>query len=91
MNAESGLITSLEPTSGEAFDGHHFCSIVDHDLVQGIAVDTYSADKAYDDCNNHYHLESQKLHYATHLKKTRIEKMDSHKRVWAGNDRDSAI
>jgi len=82
MNAESGLITSLEPTSGEAFDGHHFCSLVDHDLAQGLPVNTYAADKAYDDSNNHYHLESQKLHSAIHLKKTRIEKMDPHKRVW---------
>lgn len=28
MNARSGLITSLEVTSGEACDGHHFCSLV---------------------------------------------------------------
>jgi len=82
MNAENGLITSLEATSGEAFDGHHFCSLVDHDLAQGLPVDTYAADRAYDDSNNHYHLVSQKLHSALHLKKTRTEKMDSHKRVW---------
>ncbi|MBN2876615.1 MAG: transposase, partial [Bacilli bacterium] len=31
MNAETGLISSLETTSGEAFDGHHFCSLVDKD------------------------------------------------------------
>ncbi len=82
MNAESGLITSLEVTSGEAFDGHHFCPLVDHDLAQGLPVDTYATDKAYDDSNNHYHLESQKLHAAIHLKKTRIEKRDPHKQVW---------
>ena len=82
MNAESGLITSLETTSGEAYDGHHFCSLVDHDLEQKLPVDTYAADKGYDDSNNHYHLESQGLHSAIHLKKTRTEKKDSHKRVW---------
>ena len=82
MNFESGLITSLEITSGEAFDGHHFCSLVDHDLALGLPVNTYAADKAYDDGDNHYHLESKELHSAIHLKKTRTEKKDPHKWVW---------
>ena len=82
MNAENGIITSLETTSGEAYDGHHFCVLVDHDLEQELPVDTYAADKGYDDSNNHYHLESQRLQSAIHLKKTRIEKKDSHKKVW---------
>jgi hypothetical protein len=54
MNSESGIITSLKVTSGEAYDGHHFCSLVDHDLEQGLPVDTYAGDKGYDDSNNHY-------------------------------------
>jgi len=81
MNAESGLITSLETTSGEAYDGHHFCSRVDHDLAQGLPVDTYAADQGYADGDNHYHLELKKLHSAIHLKKTRTEKKDAHKQV----------
>jgi hypothetical protein len=40
MNSESGLITSLEVTSGEVYDGYHFCSLVDHDLEQELPVDT---------------------------------------------------
>jgi len=71
MNAESGIITSVETTTGEAYDGHHFCSLVDHDLAQELPVDTYAADKGYDDGDNHYHLELKKLHSAIHLKKTR--------------------
>jgi len=82
MNAASGLITSLEVTSGEAYDGHHFRSLVDRDLDQGLPVDTYAADKGYDDSENHYHLSSRSLHSAIHLKRTRTEKKDSHKRVW---------
>ncbi|HOO50942.1 MAG TPA: transposase, partial [Alphaproteobacteria bacterium] len=62
LNAESGMITSLKVTSGEAYDGHHFCSLVDHDLAQGLPVDTYAADKGYDDGDNHYYLELKKLH-----------------------------
>lgn len=81
MNAESGIITSLETTSGEAYDGYTFCILVDHDLEQELPVDTYTADKSYDDKNNHYHLEIKRLQSAIHLKKTRIEKKDSHKKV----------
>jgi len=71
MNAESGLITSLEVSSREAFGGHHFCSLVDHDLEQQLPVQTYTGDKGYDDGDNHYHLERHRLHSAIRLKKTR--------------------
>ncbi|RJQ41712.1 MAG: IS4/IS5 family transposase [Anaerolineaceae bacterium] len=82
LNAESGLITSLETTSGEAWDGQPFCSLVDHDLQQKLPVDTYAADKGYDDGNNHFYLEYRGLHSAIHLKDTRIEKKDDNKEVW---------
>jgi transposase, IS5 family len=82
LNAENGLITSLEATSGEVYDGHHFCRLVDHDLEQKLPVDTYSGDKGYDDGNNHYYLELCGLHSAIRLKKTRTEKKDVNKQVW---------
>jgi IS5 family transposase len=82
LNAESGLITSLETTSGEAYDGHHFTTLVDHDLKQELPVETYAADKAYDDGENHYNLEVRGLHSAIRLKKTRTEKKDDNKQVW---------
>lgn len=82
LNAESGLITSLEATSGEAYDGHHFSSLVDHDLEQHLPVETYAADKGYDDGNNHYHLELHELHSAIRLKDNRLRKKDGNKAVW---------
>jgi IS5 family transposase len=82
LNAENGLITSLETTSGEAYDGHHFCSLVDHDLEQELPAETYTGDKGYDDGNNHYYLELRQLHSAIRLKKTRTEKKDDHKQIW---------
>jgi hypothetical protein len=82
LNAENGLITSLEITSGEAYDGHHFTNLVDHDLAQALPVETYTADKAYDDGENHYNLEVRGLHSAIRLKKTRTEKKDDNKQVW---------
>jgi hypothetical protein len=35
LNAATGLITSLEITLGEAYDGDHFRSLVDHVLAKG--------------------------------------------------------
>ena len=82
LNAEAGIVTSLEVTSGEAYDGDHFCSLVDHDLKQSLPVDTYTGDKGYDDGDNHYHLELRGLHSAIRLKKNRIEKKDDNKEIW---------
>ena len=82
LNAENGLITSLETSSGQAYDGHHFTSLVDHDLEQQLPVEIYTADKAYDDGENHYNLEVRGLHSAIRLKKTRTNKKDDAKMVW---------
>jgi len=82
MNAENGLITSLVTSSGEAYDGHFFCSLVDQDLVQQLPVETYAGDKGYDDSENHYYLELKKLHSAIHLMKSRTAKKDVNKLPW---------
>jgi IS5 family transposase len=82
MNAQNGIITSLETTSGGAYDGHHFCPLVDHDLEQKLPVETYAGDKGYDDGNNHFYLELRGLHSAIRLKRTRTEKKDNNKQVW---------
>ena len=82
LNAENNLITSLEATSGEVYDGHHFTGLVDHDLGQALPVEIYAADKGYDDGENHYNLEVRGLHSAIRLTKTRTEKKDNNKQVW---------
>jgi IS5 family transposase len=82
LNAENGLITSLEVTSGEAYDGHHFRALVDHDLEQQLPVKTYAADKGYDAGDNHDHLELRGLHSAIRLMRTRTEKKDDNKQIW---------
>lgn len=82
LNAENGLITSLETTSGEAYDGHHFTTLVDHDLSQALPVKIYTADKAYDDGENHCNLEARGLHSAIRLTRTRTGKKDDARQVW---------
>ena len=82
MNAESGLITALKVTSGEAYDGHQFRPLVDHDLEQGLPVNTYAADRGYDDGENHLHLEIHGKHSAIRLKDNRLKKKDRNKEIW---------
>lgn len=82
MNADAQMITSLKVTSGEVYDGHHFCSLVEHDLEQQLPVETYAGDKGYDDGDNHYYLEHRGLHSAIRLKGNRLGKKDKNKAVW---------
>jgi transposase, IS5 family len=82
MNAENNLITSLEVTSGEAYDGHYFCSLVEQDLSKNISVEIYTADRGYDDGNNHFFLEHHNLQSAICLKDIRTKKKDANKEVW---------
>ena len=82
MNAESNLITGLEVSSGNAWDGKHFTSLVEMDLKQGLPVETYAADRGYDDGNNHFYLEYKGLHSAILLKDNRLKKKDGNKQVW---------
>jgi transposase len=82
MNAENDLITSLEVTSGEVYDGHHFCSLVEHDLAQNLPIETYAADRGYDDGNNHFFLQEYHLNSAICLKDIRTKKKDSNKQIW---------
>jgi IS5 family transposase len=82
LNAENGLITSLEVTSGEVYDGHHFCGLVDRDLAQKLPVEIYAADKGYDDGNNHFYLDQCGLYSAISLKKVRISKKNLNKQIW---------
>jgi len=77
MNAENNLITSLEVTTGEVYDGHHFCSLVDHDLAQNLPIETYAADRGYDDGNNHFYLQEKHLNSAICLKDNRTKKKDA--------------
>jgi hypothetical protein len=46
MNAQGEIITSLETTSGEVYEGHHFCSLVDQDLKQNLLVNNLAGIKA---------------------------------------------
>lgn len=84
---QSGLVTALTVTSGEAADGGEFRPLVNKDRKLGIVAEgrlavkdgvttveggtAYTADKAYDDGENHTFLETRGLQSAIILKETR--------------------
>jgi IS5 family transposase len=53
LNAHSGLITSLVHTAGNAHDGHQLPRLLDKDLAQGLPITIVTADRGYDDSDNH--------------------------------------
>jgi IS5 family transposase len=82
LNAESGLVTSVIPGYADDYDGHKFQRLVEKDLEKGLEVSTVTADKGYDDGENHYYLEKKGISSAIRLKKSRIQKKDAHKAGW---------
>jgi IS5 family transposase len=82
MNGESEMITSVLVTGGNAHDGKQLAKLVEKDGEQGLEIETYAADRAYDDSENHYLLESRGMHSAIILNRYRTEKKDGNKQVW---------
>jgi IS5 family transposase len=67
VNAETGLITTVEPTGGSAADNEQFPKLLAHDQQIGVAAEIYAGDKAYDDTDQHYRLWQQGKHSALRL------------------------
>jgi len=82
LNAATGLITSVTHTAGNAYDGHQLPALVENDLAQGIPVKIATADKAYDDGENHEFLRSHNMHSAIRLNDYRTTKKDDNKSIW---------
>ncbi len=82
LNAETGLITSLVVTPGNAADNLQFPKLLAHDQFLGMEAEIYSGDKGYDDTDLHYRLWEQGKHSALRLKRTRTGKKDGNKEIW---------
>ncbi len=82
LNAETGLITSLEVTPGSAYDGHQLPSLVGKDLAQGVGAEVYAGDRGYDDGENHQFLWERGLKSALRLNDYRTQKKDPNKGPW---------
>lgn len=82
MNTGSDLITSVVVTPGNAYDGHRLPELVESDLRKGLPIGTVTADRAYDDGENHYLLAIKDIHSAIILNDYRTQKKDSNKQIW---------
>ena len=83
LNAKTHMITSLIPSSGEAWDGKYLKLLVEKDLAQELPVEIVGADRGYDDHALHYYLEQEKgIHSGILLKDIRTRKKDKNKAVW---------
>lgn len=82
LNAGSGLITSVQVTAGQAYDGHQLPALVEQDLAQAVAVGLVVGDRGYDDGENHELLRQRGIRDALHLNRYRTSKKDRHKGPW---------
>ncbi len=55
---------------------------MDQDIVQNIPIDTYTADRGYDDGNNHFYLQHNNPNSAIYLKDFRTKRKDPNKQIW---------
>lgn len=64
VNTGTNFVTSFRVTPFNVYDGHHFKPLMDDDLKKGAAIrtrTTYTADRGYDDGENHVWLEQARL------------------------------
>lgn len=82
MDAETGLITSLNPTSGSAADNEQMPQLLAHDVAVGVRADIYTGDKAFDDTELHYLLWALGKHSALTLNDYRTAASNTHREIW---------
>jgi IS5 family transposase len=82
LNAEAEMITSIVVTGANGHDGKQFPELVEKDRGLQLPVKIYSADRGYDDGENHYLLKTLGLESAIHLNRYRTEKKDGNKEIW---------
>lgn len=82
INAQTGLITTMVYTPGNAYDGHQLPRLLEKDLAQSLPVQIVAADRGYDDSDNHWLLWDKGIHSAIHLNDYRTKKKDENKAVW---------
>jgi IS5 family transposase len=82
VNAETGLITTLEPTGGSAADNKQLPQLLAHDAEVGVTAEIYAGDKAYDDTDLHCRLRALGKHSALTLNDYRTAAGNEHRDAW---------
>jgi IS5 family transposase len=82
LNAASGLITSVRPTTGSAADNEQFASLLSHDEQVQVGAQIYTGDRAYDESDAHCRLWATGKVSALRLNDYRTHKKDGDRDVW---------
>jgi IS5 family transposase len=82
LNAQTGLITSIQPTPGSAPDNGQFLKLLAHDRQAGVDAAIYAGDRAYDDTDLHYALAEEGKCSALRLNGYRTTKKDANQEIW---------
>lgn len=81
LNAETGLITTVHPTPGNAADNLQFPQLLAHDEAVAVPGLIYTGDRAYDDTDLHARLWDQGKFSAFRLHAYRTNKKDANKEI----------
>ncbi len=82
LNAETGLITTVHVTLGNAADNLQFPYLLAHDEAMAIPGLIYTGDRAYDDTDLHARLWDHGKFSAFRLHDYRTNKKDANKEIW---------
>jgi IS5 family transposase len=82
QDAETGIVTSIKPTTGSSADSKQMADLIDNDKTVGVTADTHTADKGYDDGDLHTKLQKEGKHSALMLKDVRTQKKNENREQW---------
>jgi IS5 family transposase len=82
VNAETGVVTSIEPRLGNTADNKAFDALREHDRTLGLPTEVYAGDRAYDDTDIYAKLEQEGLASGITLNSYRTQKKNANKQVW---------
>ena len=81
MNAESEMVTSVSVTGRDAHHGKQSPGLAHKDPEQGLPPEIHTADRGYDDAENHSLLETYGMHSAIIPNDYRTQKRDADRAV----------
>ncbi len=82
MNAETGVVTSIEPRLGNTADNKAFPTLRAHEQTVGLPTHIYAGDRAYDDTDIYARLTREGLASGITLNDYRTRKKDANKEPW---------
>lgn len=88
VNAQTGIVTAIDPAAGNTADNKAFPTLRDQDRALGLPTEIYAGDRAYDDTDIHERLEAEGLVSGIHLKACRTRKKDPNKERWLALEAD---